>query len=137
MAETITVTNIKHKDEAVARETKGICAAWVNYDHLTPAIRNSINVSSVTDEATGKYQPAWTSAMNDAQYAESSTGRSDDSSIDDPRLGLLGYRASGASGLEISTTAITVFSSIIGSSAANAAFSDLDMCSTTIHGDLA
>ena len=61
MAETITVTNIKHKDESVARETRGICAAWANFDQVTGSGRDSTNVSSYTDNGAGLWAVNFTS----------------------------------------------------------------------------
>ena len=46
------------------------CRAWVNFNGTgTVAIRASGNVSSITDNATGKYTVNFTTAMPDANYA--------------------------------------------------------------------
>lgn len=46
------------------------CRAWVNFDGTgTVAIRESGNVSSITDNATGDYTVNFTTAMPDANYA--------------------------------------------------------------------
>ena len=46
------------------------CRAWVNFNGTgTVAIRSSGNVSSITDEGTGKYVVNFTTAMPDADYA--------------------------------------------------------------------
>ena len=46
------------------------CRAWVNFDGTgTVAIRNSGNVSSITDNGTGDYSVNFTTAMSDANYA--------------------------------------------------------------------
>jgi len=46
------------------------CRAWVNFDGTgTPAIRNSGNVSSITDNGTGTYTVNFTTAMADANYS--------------------------------------------------------------------
>tara|TARA_R100001460_G_C3548176_1_gene174976 strand:- start:222 stop:596 length:375 start_codon:yes stop_codon:yes gene_type:complete len=34
---------------------KGRAKAWWNYNQSTPAVRNSFNITSITDNATGKY----------------------------------------------------------------------------------
>jgi hypothetical protein len=50
------------------------CRAWVNFNGTgTPAIRASGNVSSITDNGTGKYTINFTTAMPDANYAFSIT----------------------------------------------------------------
>jgi len=46
------------------------CRAWVNFDGTgTPSIRESGNVSSITDEGTGQYTVNFTTAMPDTNYA--------------------------------------------------------------------
>ena len=47
-----------------------LCRAWVSFNgYGTVAIRDSFNVSSITDDATGKYTMNFSNAMNDANYA--------------------------------------------------------------------
>jgi len=44
--------------------------AWVTYDAIsTPVVKAAGNVSSITDVAVGRHNPAFTSAMPDAFYA--------------------------------------------------------------------
>jgi hypothetical protein len=46
------------------------CRAWVNFNGTgTVAIRNSDNVSSITDTGTGAYTVNFTTAMPDANYS--------------------------------------------------------------------
>ena len=46
------------------------CRAWVNFNGTgTVAIRASGNVTSITDDATGRYTVNFTTAMPDANYA--------------------------------------------------------------------
>jgi hypothetical protein len=48
----------------------GIAKAWVNFNGTgTVAIRASYNVSSVTDNGTGKYTVNFTTALPDANYS--------------------------------------------------------------------
>jgi hypothetical protein len=48
--------------------------AWVNFNGTgTPAIRGSLNVSSITDNGTGNYTVNFTTAISDANYASSIT----------------------------------------------------------------
>ena len=50
------------------------CRAWVNFDGTgTVAIRESGNVSSITDNGTGSYTANFTIAMPDANYAVAGT----------------------------------------------------------------
>ena len=45
------------------------CRAWVNFDGNGPTIRDSGNVSSITDNGTGDYTVNFATAMSDANYA--------------------------------------------------------------------
>jgi len=56
------------------------CRAWVNFDGTgTPSIRESGNVSSITDRGTGAYTVNFTTSMPDASYSVGgSVGRLDD-----------------------------------------------------------
>ena len=46
------------------------CRAWANFDGTgTPSIRDSGNVSSVTDDAVGRYNVNFSNAMPDVNYA--------------------------------------------------------------------
>ena len=48
----------------------GAAKAWVNFNGTgTVAIRESFNVSSITDNGTGDYTVNFTTAMADANYA--------------------------------------------------------------------
>ena len=49
--------------------------AWVNFNGTgTVAIRDSGNVSSITDHGTGQYSVSYTSSLTDANYAMSGFG---------------------------------------------------------------
>jgi len=69
---TLQVTNIQDTSGGnsltTAQNYNGTAKAWVNYDGITPAIRTSFNVSSVTRNATGDYTVAFTSAFSDTNY---------------------------------------------------------------------
>jgi len=45
-----------------------LCKAWVNFNGDTNAIRDSYNISSITDNGTGRYFPNFASAMPNANY---------------------------------------------------------------------
>ena len=52
----------------------GAAKAWVNFNGTgTVAIRESFNVSSITDNGTGDYTVNFTTAMPDANYSVSGT----------------------------------------------------------------
>ena len=70
---TITVTNIKATGETASRAATGVAAAWCNFNGIgTIAIRDSINIASLTDRGTGLYTLNYTSNMANSSY--SSTG---------------------------------------------------------------
>lgn len=51
-------------------QQQGLAKAWVNFNGTgTVAIRDSFNVSSVTDSDVGVYQVNFTTALADANYA--------------------------------------------------------------------
>lgn len=55
------------------------CRAWVNFNGTgTVAIRDSANVSSITDRGSGTYTVNFTTAMVDANYAVGGTAGSAD-----------------------------------------------------------
>ena len=47
----------------------GTAKAWLNYNDHTPATIDSFNVSSINDEAAGKFKPSWTSIFSNANYS--------------------------------------------------------------------
>ena len=52
----------------------GAAKAWVNFNGTgTVAIRESFNVSSITDNGTGDYTVNFTNAMSDANYSVSTS----------------------------------------------------------------
>jgi len=76
---TITVTNIKATGETASRAVSGVAASWVNFNGTgTIAIRDSINVASLTDSGTGDYRVNFTDSMANINYS-STTGFTADS----------------------------------------------------------
>jgi len=66
---TLTVTNIKATGETASRAVSGVAAAWVNFNGTgTPAIRDSVNTSSITDYGTGIYSGNFSSNMSSGNY---------------------------------------------------------------------
>jgi hypothetical protein len=63
---------------ASGTEVGTFCRAWVNFNGTgTVAIRQSFNVSSITDNSTGDYTINFTTAMPDNSYAFSGGARID------------------------------------------------------------
>ena len=72
-------TNIKVSNNAVAvaeggsattTVVQGLAKAWMDYKGTdTNAIYDSLNVASVADEGTGRFDPSFTNAMSSANYS--------------------------------------------------------------------
>lgn len=64
-------------------DAKQACTAWVNFNgNGTVAIRDSFNVSSITDDGVGRYTVNFTTAMANANYAPNITVAKNDNSDD-------------------------------------------------------
>lgn len=65
----ITVENIKRSTETASRSTRGVAAAWVNFNGTgTVAVRDSENVASLTDQGTGEYTINLSNSFGAADY---------------------------------------------------------------------
>lgn len=69
-------------DSAKALRTTGLASAWVNFNGSgVVAIRDSYNVDSVVDTATGIYTVNFTTNMDNANYAIQSLGSNDNATL--------------------------------------------------------
>jgi len=67
---TLTVTNIKKTGETASRDASGVAAAWANFDGTgTVAIRDSMNVASITDDGTGVYRLGLSNSFSNINYS--------------------------------------------------------------------
>jgi len=67
---TLTVTNIKKTGETASRDVSGVAAAWVNFNGTgTVAIRDSVNVASITDNATADFAVNFSNSMANTSYS--------------------------------------------------------------------
>jgi len=68
---TLNVSNISDGTTTVGTSyvVNGSAKAWVNFNAQTPAIRDSFNSSSLTDNGTGQYYTNWSSSMSSGDYA--------------------------------------------------------------------
>ena len=71
MSTTISGTNgVTFPDSTSMQTGQQACKAWVNFNGTgTVAIRESYNVSSITDNGNGNYTVNFTTAMPDANYS--------------------------------------------------------------------
>ena len=105
--------------------TTRIAKAWVNFNGPgTVAIRSSYNVSSITDDATGKYDVNFSTAMSDNDYSVVSDGRYDTGD------------SAGSSICTVRREALTTSKfGVRGSNPANGTFSDFEMVSAIVFGN--
>lgn len=71
MAGALTISTLNNDTGVLATQNgmTGICKSWVNFNGTgTVAIRDSFNVSSITDNGTGDYTVNFTTAMPNANY---------------------------------------------------------------------
>ncbi len=101
----------------------GVSTAWVNFNGTgTPAARDSLNHSSITDHGTGHYTNTVSSALANANYVV--TAMSQDTSVGD----CVAFDSATAP----TTTAVKIYNFTTGSSVADCA----RIC-LSYHGDLA
>jgi len=120
---TITVTNIKATGETASRAVSGVAAAWVNFNGTgTIAIRDSINIASLTDQGTGLYDVNHANNMSSSNYSLSLSTRGNR-----PADGDAGLSQNIASKHKLQTR----------SGNQNSSFEDSDRLYSQVFGDLA
>ena len=101
---------------------QGRAKAWVNFNGGgTVAIRDSFNVSSITDHNTGQYTANYATAMSDANYA----------AIITTQAGLSAYGYGTGDNTQTSSALVNIFT-IVGS---NGTTQDASNVSVAIFGD--
>jgi hypothetical protein len=71
---TLKVTNIQATGETATRAVSGVAAAWVNFNGTgTVAIRDSVNVASLTDLGTGVYETNYSNSFGASNYVAQGT----------------------------------------------------------------
>ena len=124
---TLEVSNLNDGTTTVATTfvTNGSAKAWVNFNGTgTVAIRDSLNVSGLVDDATGKYTINFTSNMANDDYSLSGTCNNFSTANNNRVFNPLGSPAVGSVGV------VTTIGSTVG-------LFDPENISATIHGDLA
>jgi hypothetical protein len=74
---TLTVSNVSDGSLSIPTTyvTNGSAKAWVNFNGTgTIAARDSMNISSLTDNGTGDYTAAWANAMANINYSHVGMG---------------------------------------------------------------
>ena len=102
-----------------------IAKAWVNFNGTgTVAIRTSYNVSSITDDGTGKYDVNFSTAMSDNDYSVVSDGRYNTGD------------SAGSSVVTVRREALTTSKfGVRGANVATEAFNDFEMVSAIVFGN--
>ena len=137
---TLKVTNIQATGETATRAVSGVAAAWVNFNGTgTIAIRDSVNIASVADAGTGKYDINYSNSfsssndyiMNGAVNQEPSPGRGIAGlcvSVSDVASGAIQSQAAGS---------ISTRHSIGSNATSNGGLYDTQVGYASFHGDLA
>jgi hypothetical protein len=125
---------IRGEGSAQTSVQQGLAKSWINFNGTgTIAARDSFNVTSITDDATGNYRVTIANDMASVGYSISGTSMHEEDGTADARSTLLTNR-SGA----IRTATIFAVHSVLGSSQDVAdAFFDANNISTQVSGDLA
>jgi len=124
---TITVTNIKATGETASRPVSGVAGAWLRFDASsgTPTTEDSLNISSITDNGTGRHIPNFTNNFANTNYSVGACAANGAASSTSYNLGFQGTSVNQfeLTNHRIISNAVALFDSIFN------AFS--------IHGDLA
>ena len=121
---TLQVTNIQATGETASRAVSGVAAAWVNFNGQgTIAIRDSANVSSLTDIGTGVYYINFSNNFSSDKYSVA-VGVSNSSSNDNTGNSL-------AYGTLYSVSQYSFAHFELGTE------TDTNRVNNTVHGDLA
>lgn len=122
----ITVENIKRSTETASRSTRGVAAAWVNFNGSgTVAVRDSENVASITDNGTGDYTISYSNLFSSTNYVLVGTN-TENSGV-----------TSSIYGIDDAHTYSTSATQIINYDQSGYTFGDTSRSNTIIHGDLA
>ncbi len=117
---TLRVNTIQNISGGSAIDVPGAAKAWVNFNGTgTVAIRASLNVSSITDNAVGNYTVNFTTPMSDANYAV--TGMCDITSGSGSPRGVA-LNASGSGGVTPTASAFKIATGEEGTNFADVAY---------------
>mgnify|MGYP003146193389 CR=1 FL=1 len=111
----------------------GSAKAWVNFNGTgTIAARDSLNLSSLTDDATGLYTVNFSSAFDGADYSISTAGMRNDSYSTNANTIIVGIKSS-TDGSTLTSSSVSVSTHYH----SNAVQVDPLTVSVPAHGDLA
>ena len=125
---TLNVSNITDGTDTVGTSyvLNGSAKAWCNWNgQSTVAIRDSLNVSTLTDNGTGNYTTSWSSVFGDSDYsiAVATGSQTTAQNFWDRILGIKEVRANGCDWYSSNNDSDTLI--------------DQPVCSCTHNGELA
>lgn len=130
---TLNVSNITDGTTTVGTSyvVNGSAKAWFNLNAATPALRDSFNIGSITDQGTGTYDCNFTSALSNANYSAIGSASTKGSTNS--------YTSILTTGDEVNSYGLHSTASIRVNTYSNnaSALSDPSMVQANIHGDLA
>ena len=130
---TLSVSNITDGTDTVGTSyvVNGSAKAWFNLNAATPALRDSFNIGSITDQGTGTYDCNFTSALSNANYSAIGSASTKGSTNS--------YTSILTTGDEVNSYGLHSTASIRVNTYSNnaSALSDPSMVQANIHGDLA
>lgn len=130
---TLNVSNITDGTDTVGTSyvVNGSAKAWFNLNAATPALRDSFNIGSITDQGTGTYDCNFTSALSNANYSAIGSASTKGSTNS--------YTSILTTGDEVNSYGLHSTASIRVNTYSNnaSALSDPSMVQANIHGDLA
>ena len=130
---TIAVDNIKPSAGGTAFTMEGVAKALLNYNQATPAVVDSLNVGSVTDNGTGDFTVNFTNAFSDGNYTVCGTA-SINSGAGFASNRIFGiYGAAGGAAASMPTTTACRVATIYGTETKQ----DTQVCTSSYVGDLA
>ena len=62
---------IRGEGSAQTSIQQGLAKCWFNYDQVVPSLDDSLNMTSITDDATGKFSPTYANNFATVHYAAS------------------------------------------------------------------
>lgn len=131
MTSTVKVNNLRKSGESADRDISGVAAAWVNFNGTgVIATRDSLNVSSLTDNGAGDYSINFSNSFAVSGQVSTSGQVCSSSDIDNFAYTLQPQRQS-----EVLASSLNVYAIYVGASASGKG--DYPHCSMSIHGDLA
>ena len=111
--------------------------AWVNMNGSgTPAARDSLNLSSITDHASGEYSINMSSAMNNINYSNT-TSQSSNTNATNRAYTFIGMHQSGGSGTAVVAPTTSVYRFLVSGGATIGTNYDAVYIDVHTMGDLA